>query len=225
MLISPRSKLLFIGDSVTDAGRKRPVAEGLFDPLGSGYVAMVNTLLNASYPDRPVRVVNTGNSGDTVRRLKARWQSDVLDLKPDWLSVMIGINDVWRQFDMPLFPEEAVQPEEYEKTLDELVGTTKPILKGLVLMTPYFIEPQATDAMRARMDQYGKAVLAVAKRHGVIAVDTQAAFDRALKHQHSSAISWDRVHPNSVGHMILARAFLDAVGYVWASAVRREKTV
>lgn len=222
MLIAPRSKLLFIGDSVTDAGRKRPVAEGLFDPLGSGYVAMANSLLNASYPDRPLRVVNTGCSGDTVRSLKARWQTDVLDLKPDWLVVMIGINDVWRQFDVPLFPEHAVQPEEYEKTLDELVGTTKPILKGMVLMTPYFIEPLATDAMRARMDQYGKIVLAVAKRHGVIAVDTQAAFDRALKHAHSSFLSWDRVHPNSIGHMILARAFLDAVGYVWAS-VRRDK--
>lgn len=222
MLIAPRSKLLFIGDSVTDVGRARPVGEAN-DGLGNGYVGMVNTLLNAAYPDRPVRVMNTGVSGDTVLRLKARWQTDVLDLKPDWLSVMIGINDVWRQFDRPLYPEQAVQPEEYEKTLDELVGTTKPILKGLVLMTPYFIEPQQTDAMRARMDQYGKIVLAVAKRHGVIAVDTQAAFDRALKHTYSGAISWDRVHPNPVGHMILARCFLDAVGYVWAS-VRRDKT-
>jgi lysophospholipase L1-like esterase len=222
MLIAPRSKLLFIGDSVTDASRKRPVAEGLFDPLGNGYVTMVNTLVNAAYPDRPLRVVNTGNSGDTVRRLKARWQTDVLDLKPDWLSVMIGINDVWRQFDMPLFPEEQVQPEEYERTLDELVGTTKPLLKGLVLMTPYYLEPNLGDAMRARMDQYGKIVLATAKKHGVIGVDTQAAFDRALKHQHSSAISWDRVHPNLTGHMILARAFLDAVGFVW-SPVRRDK--
>lgn len=224
MLIAPKSKLLFIGDSITDAGRKRPVAEGLFDPLGNGYVAMANALLNAAYPDRPVRVVNTGCSGDTVRSLKGRWQTDVLDLKPDWLSVMIGTNDVWRQFDSPLFPEAGVPPEEYEKTLDELVVTTKPLLKGMVLMTPFYLEPLSDDAMRARMDQYGKIVLAIAKRNGVIGVDTQATFDRALKHQHSSALSWDRVHPNSVGHMMLARTFLDAVGFVWAPAVRRDKS-
>lgn len=222
MLIAARSKLLFIGDSITDAGRNRPVAEGLFDPLGKGYVTQVSALLGAAYPDRPVRVVNTGCSGNTVRDLKGRWQSDVLDLKPDWLSIMIGTNDVWRQFDSPLFPEVAVQPEEYEATLDALVGTTKPLLKGLVLMTPFYAEPNQGDAMRARMDQYGKIVLAIAKKHGVIGVDTQAAFDRALKHQHSSNLSWDRVHPNLTGHMILARAFLDAVGFVW-SPVRREK--
>lgn len=223
MLIASKSKLLFIGDSITDAGRKRPVAEGLFDPLGNGYVAMANALLNAAYPDRPVRVVNTGCSGNTVRDLKARWQGDVLDLKPDWLSIMIGTNDVWRQFDSPLFPEAGVQPEEYEKTLEELVVTTKPLLKGLVVMTPFYIEPNLGDAMRARMDQYGKIVLGIAKKHGVIGVDTQAAFDRALKSQHSSNLSWDRVHPNSIGHMTIARAFLDAIGFVWAPAVRRDK--
>lgn len=222
MLIAARSKLLFIGDSITDAGRNRPVAEGLFDPLGKGYVTQVAALLGATYPDRPIRVVNTGCSGNTVRDLKGRWQSDVLELKPDWLSIMIGTNDVWRQFDMPLHPEVAVPPEEYEQTLDALVGTTRPLLKGLVLMTPFYAEPNQADAMRARMDQYGKIVLAVAKKHGVIGVDTQAAFDRALKTQHSSSLAWDRVHPNQIGHMILARAFLDAVGFVW-SPVRRDK--
>jgi lysophospholipase L1-like esterase len=222
MLVSARSKFLFIGDSITDAGRNRPVAEGLFDPLGKGYVAQVNALLNAAYPDRPIRVTNTGCSGNTVRDLKARWQTDVLDLKPDWLSIMIGTNDVWRQFDLPLFPEAAVSPEEYEQTLDALVGATKPQLKGLVLLTPFYLEPQQSDAMRARMDEYGRIVLAVAKKHGAIGVDTQAAFDRALKHQHSSCLSWDRVHPNSIGHMIIARAVLDAIGFVW-SPVRRER--
>lgn len=215
MLISARSKLLFIGDSITDAGRTRPVAEGLFDPLGKGYVTQVAALLGATYPERPVRVVNTGCSGNTVRDLKARWQSDVLDLKPDWLAIMIGTNDVWRQFDLPLFPEAAVQPEEYEQTLEALVVSTKPVLKGLVLMTPFYAEPNLGDAMRARMDQYGRIVLSIAKKHGVIGVDTQAAFDRALQHQHSSSLSWDRVHPNAIGHMLLARAFLDAVGFSW----------
>jgi lysophospholipase L1-like esterase len=99
------SKLVMIGDSITDCGRSRPVGEGLFDAIGKGYVAYVDALLGAAYPERQIRVVNMGCSGNTVRDLAARWQTDVLDLQPDWLSIMIGINDVWRQFDIPRQPE------------------------------------------------------------------------------------------------------------------------
>ena len=62
---------------------------------------MVDALLGAVYPERMIRVINMGVSGNTTRDLKARWQTDVLDLKPDWLSIMIGANDVWRQYDSP----------------------------------------------------------------------------------------------------------------------------
>jgi len=71
MKLQKASKLVMIGDSITDAGRTRPVGEGLFDPLGRGYVCMVNAVLGAVYPDRGLRVVNMGCSGNTVRDLKA----------------------------------------------------------------------------------------------------------------------------------------------------------
>ena len=109
-----------------------------------------------------IRVVNQGISGNTVRDLKARWKTDVMDLKPDWVSIMIGTNDVWRQFDLPREPETHVGIEEYEKTLGELVAETKAATKGLVLMTPFYIEPNRTDAMRATMDRYGAVVKALA---------------------------------------------------------------
>ena len=105
MKIGKGEKLVMIGDSITDCGRTRPVAEGLFDPLGRGYVTMVEALLGAAYPQLGIRVVNMGNGGNQVRDLKDRWQTDVIALQPDWLSVYIGINDVWRQFDMPRQPE------------------------------------------------------------------------------------------------------------------------
>ena len=117
MKLQKGSKLVMIGDSITDAGRARPVGEGLFDPLGRGYVCMVNALLGAVYPERGLRVVNMGCSGNTVRDLKARWQTDVFDLKPDWVSIMIGINDVWRQYDLPLQPESHVPLKEYEEKI------------------------------------------------------------------------------------------------------------
>lgn len=217
MRIAPGSRLLFIGDSVTDCGRARPVGEGGQATAGNGYVALVDALLMAAYPAHAIRVSNTGISGNTVRDLKARWRTDVLDLKPQWLAVMIGINDVWRQFDRPRLGEQAVPLAEYEATLDALVAQTTG-LQGLVLMTPFFIESSTADAMRRRMDEYGAAVRRIATKHRALFVDTQAAFDRALASMHSSAIAWDRIHPNHIGHMVLARAFLDAVGFAWNGA-------
>jgi len=208
-------KLVMIGDSITDCERKRPYGEGLFGGIGKGYVAAVDALLQATYPDLGLRVINMGTSGDTVRHLKARWQTDVLDLKPDWLSIMIGINDVWRQYDVPTIVEEHVYIEEYEATLRELVSRTKPQLSGLVLMTPFYIESNRSDAMRATMDRYGAVVKRVAEEHGAVFVDTQAAFDRTLAHTYAAALAWDRVHPNMAGHMVIARAFLNAVGFDW----------
>ena len=148
-------KLVMIGDSITDVGRAKPIGEGRADDaLGRGYVMMVDALLGAVYPERMIRVINMGVSGNTTRDLKARWQRDVLDLKPDWLSIMIGANDVWRQYDSPKQTESHVLIDEYERNLRELVSSTTPLVKGLILMTPYYIEPNRQDAMRATMDRY-----------------------------------------------------------------------
>ncbi|HEY3280674.1 MAG TPA: SGNH/GDSL hydrolase family protein [Armatimonadota bacterium] len=212
MKLEQGSKLVMIGDSITDVERARPVGEGLFNALGNGYPREVDALLGALRPELHIRVVNMGCSGDTVRSLKARWQTDVLDLRPDWLSIMIGTNDVWRQFDCPTQPEICVLPEEYEATLDALIVQTLPRLKGLVLMTPFYVEPNPQDAMRARMDEYGATVKGLAQKHGTLFVDTQAAFNRVLEHFYPATLAWDRVHPNHIGHMVLAKAFLEAVG-------------
>jgi lysophospholipase L1-like esterase len=213
-MIKPNSKLLFIGDSVTDCGRAQPIGEGLSN-LGFGYVRDIAALLGSAAPEHRIRVVNTGLSGNTVRDLKARWDRDVIALKPNWLSIMIGINDVWRQFDTPEMDEYAVYLNEYRQTLQDLVDSVRADLDGLVLMTPYHIEPNTADAMRARMDEFGRAVRGIAEQSGAILVDTQAAFDEALRHQYSAHLSLDRVHPNPIGAMILARAFLNAVGFEW----------
>ena len=215
MKIAPRSKFLLIGDSVTDMGRAQPVGEGLFNPHGTGYPNVVQGLLTSVYPDYFVNVVNMGVSGNTVRDLKARWQKDVIDMKPDWVSVMIGVNDVWRQFDVPQLPDRAVQPEEYRATLGELVDRTQPLVKGMVLMTPVFWEPNAADAMSARVREYGAICREIATEKDVLFCDAQAYADRVLRHCHSSYIAWDRVHPNIPGANVLAHALLDTIEFDW----------
>ncbi|AZK48058.1 SGNH/GDSL hydrolase family protein [Paenibacillus lentus] len=218
MLLEKGQKLLFIGDSITDCERQRPDGEGLFFALGKGYVALVDALLQAVYPELGIRVVNKGNSGNTVRDLYKRWQEDVLDQKPDWLSIMIGINDVWRQYDTPFIPEWHVYAEEYEETLRNLVNQTKPHLKGLILMTPFYLEPNPEDKMRKTMDEYGAIVKKVAADTGAVFIDTQAAFNVVLQELYPATLAWDRVHPTYAGHMVLARAFLKEIGFEWGRA-------
>ena len=215
MKIAPRSKFLLVGDSVTDMGRKQPVGEGLFNPHGTGYPNVVQGLLTSVYPDYLINVVNMGVSGNTVRDLKARWQTDVVDKKPDWVSVMIGVNDVWRQFDVPQCPTWGVPPDLFRSTLAGLVDRTKPVVKGMIVMTPVFWETNTADAMAARVREYGAICREIAEEKGVLFCDAQAYADRVLAHCHSCYIAWDRVHPNIPGANILAHALLDTIEFDW----------
>ena len=207
--LSDGSTLLFNGDSITDCGRARPVGER--DGLGEGYVAFVNGLLTVRQPEKRVRVLNTGVSGNRVIDLQTRWDEDVIALNPNWLSILIGINDVWRHFDNALNPNQ-VAIDRYEEVYRGLLDRTRPGLDGLVLMTPYFIEPRPEDAMRIQMDAYGAVVRRLAADFDAVFVDLQAAFDRVLAHRPSQSLAGDRVHPNKTGHMIIAEAFLEALG-------------
>ena len=109
MRLQTGCRLLFVGDSVTDCGRLRPIGAGSHPALGDGYVSQVDTALRALRPDPAIEVTNMGVSGDMIRDLAGRWERDVLEVGADWLSVMIGINDVWRQFDA-VRSATAVQP-------------------------------------------------------------------------------------------------------------------
>ena len=215
MKIQDNSKLIFIGDSISDFERARPCGEGLFGGIGKSYVGLVDGLLRTTYPASHIRVINMGTSGNTTRDLKARWQTDVLDLHPDWLGILIGINDVWRQFDCPFMTELHVGLEEYEANLTDLIEQTLPTLKGLILMTPYFMEPNRSDPMRARMDEYGAVVKRLAEKYGAILVDLQSAFDDYFRYYHPDSINWDRIHPDIVGHTLIAREILKQLDYQW----------
>ena len=213
MLLEKNDTLLFIGDSISDYNRARPVGEGLRDAWGTSYVANAGALISCMYPELNVRIINMGISGNQIRDLDRRWETDVMALHPDWVSVLIGINDVWRQFDSPQRVEQHVPLDEYEATYDALIRRTLPHVKGMILMTPYFMEPNQADPMRARMDEYGQIVKELAAQYGLPCVDTQAAWDGLFQHMHPCNIAWDRIHPNQVGCMFLAKTFLAAVGF------------
>ena len=94
MIFENGDRIVFAGDSVTDMGSAQPVGEGLFDNVGRSYVRVIENMLVAWYPERNIRVTNSGISGNTSRDLLARYDRDVVALKPQWVSICIGINDV-----------------------------------------------------------------------------------------------------------------------------------
>ena len=216
MKIENGQSILFTGDSITDCDRVRPIGTGA--GLGDGYVAFADSLLATCYPERRIKVLNTGIGGNRVIDLDARWQTDVLDLAPDWLSVMIGINDVCRQFDSSQLDPDQVTIDRYETTYRKLLEQIRQDLKGLVLMTPYFIEPNRSDPMRERMDAYGMVVERLAHEFDAVFVNVQTAFDLYLAHRPSQSLCDDRVHPNRTGHMIIAKSFLTAIQFDWSLA-------
>lgn len=207
MLFENGDRLVFAGDSVTDMGHEG-AGEGLFEAVGRGYVRVIENLLEACYPQLTLRITNAGRSGNTSRDLLARFDQDVVAKNPQWVSICIGINDVWRQFDTPAITENAVLPEEYERNVEEMILRVKDRVKGIFLMTPYYMEPNKSDVMRARMDEYGAICRRLAEKHGCRFVDVQAMYDRFFAYRHSSRIAWDRVHPNQMGATLMAREFL-----------------
>ena len=209
MIFENMDRIVFAGDSVTDMGSENPVGEGLFDNVGRSYVRVVENMLAVYYPEIKVRVTNSGISGNTSRDLLARYQRDVVDLKPDWVSICIGINDVWRQFDCPAMPEIAVEPEEYEKNLEEMILRVKDNVKGVFILSPYIMEPNREDMMRKRMDEYVEICGRLSEKHGCTFVNFQKMYEDYCKIRHSSYIAWDRIHPNQVGATLMAREFLE----------------
>ena len=222
MIFKDLDRIVFAGDSVTDMDSEKPVGEGRSESLGKGYVRMVDNLLSAVYPEIRVRVTSSGISGHTSRDLLARWERDVLELKPDYVSICIGINDVWRQFDCPAMPDIAVTPEEYERNLTAMVESLQGKVKGVFMMTPYYMEPNAADPMRARMDEYGAIVKKLAEKYGCEFIDLQKMWNGYFCHRHSTYIAWDRIHPNQVGATLIAREFLSHCGFDFLHTPEKE---
>ncbi len=206
MLFEQGEKVLFVGDSITDCGRR-----DVFEPLGNGYVALVQALVTARYPELDLTFENRGVGGNTVRHLDERWEEDVIAESPDWLSVKIGINDVWRSFDSA--GAGAVAIDEYEATYRRLLMTAVERTGcRLIVAEPYVIESDQTNPMRVQMDAYGQVARSLAAEFGAVNIRTQEAFDLALETTTPDAWAADRIHPNLAGHAVIANAFLRAIG-------------
>ncbi|HEX9794501.1 MAG TPA: SGNH/GDSL hydrolase family protein [Planctomycetota bacterium] len=211
-LVAAGDLVLFQGDSITDAGRSREqAAEPNSQPaLGNGYAWLAAAGLLVARHDEDIRVFNRGISGHKVPQLTARWDADCLDLAPDVLSILIGVNDIWHtksgNYDGTVVT--------YERDYQALVARTRAALPEmrLVVCEPFVLRCGAIDdSWFPEFDEYRAAARRVADTNGATWVGFQAMFDRAVELAPPEHWAKDGVHPSSAGAALMADTWLAAV--------------
>jgi lysophospholipase L1-like esterase len=204
--------ILFQGDSITDVGRRYTLS-GENEPaaLGGGYPLIAASHMLRAHPDGGLRVFNRGISGNRVPDLQARWQTDAIALKPDILSILIGVNDIWHK----LSGNSNGTVADYESQYNALLDGTKRELPSvrLVILEPFVLVTGSVDAKWFPEFDERRAVAArVAKRAGALFIPLQALFTQLAKSAPASYWLSDGVHPTLAGHAAIADRWREAVG-------------
>jgi len=196
--------VLFQGDSITDSGRDRNSKDAnASGALGSGYPLLVTAAALAAHPDRGLKFYNRGVSGNTVPDLEARWRTDTLDLQPDVLSILIGVNDIWHK----LNGNYAGTVQDYEQQYTALLDETRRALPQtqIIVLEPFVLRCGAVTARWfPEFDERRAAAARVAKQARVSFVALQAVFDQKTKSSRPEYWAADGVHPTPAGHAAIA---------------------
>lgn len=225
--------ILFQGDSITDCGRYRKAENGkestialfrdgkLFKKitaLGDGYPAMVSAELEKAYPDK-YRYINRGVGGDRITDVYSRIVKDILKLEPACMSLLVGVNDVWRNYDSEGTGTGVARFEKMYNILLEELKEELPQLK-IIIMGPFVLPGTATAERKDRPDFYAEfrrdvaelaeITKAVAEKYGCAYIDLQKAFDEAMKSCPAKELSADGVHPTDKGHQVITKEWLKA---------------
>lgn len=210
--LSPGDKILFQGDSITDAGRNKE-NHGFNSPsiLGGGYAFLAAAELLHQHADKQLQIYNKGISGNKVFQLADRWDKDCLEIQPNVLSILIGVNDYWHKhngnYDGTV--------EVYQKDLTALLERTKNQLPNvkLIICEPFAVKgvKAVDDTWYPEFDSYRAAAKEIASASGAVFVPFQKVFDQAEKVAPGSYWTTDGVHPSLAGSQLMAQAWLKAV--------------
>jgi lysophospholipase L1-like esterase len=204
--------ILFQGDSITDAGRNKEDA-GFNNPrnLGTGYALIAGAALLQEHPDLNLKIYNKGISGNKVYQLAERWDKDCIGLKPDVLSILIGVNDFWHKLN-----------GSYNGTIEiyrnDFIALLERTLKALPSVRLIICEPFAVPGVKA-VDQkwfpdfyeYQRAAREIADKFNATFVPFQKIFDEAIKKAPGVYWTGDGVHPTLAGSQIMAESWEEAV--------------
>jgi lysophospholipase L1-like esterase len=187
--------IVFIGDSVTDCGRRDDAP----DYLGEGYVRLIAGTL----PER--RIINVGINGNRVVDLRDRWHIDVVEQKPDILSVYIGINDTWRRYDSNDPTTAASFEADYRACLADIGGAST-----LILVEPFVLPVNdEQESWHEDLDEKRAVVARLAEEFGAGFVPLQSVLAAAAEDRGATSLAQDGVHPTEIGHRLIADAWLE----------------
>lgn len=201
-------KILFQGDSITDAGRYTDVGTGVRDSsLGAGYVKLISTRLLCDSPEKNYEIINRGISGNRIVDLYARWKADCINLAPDVLTILIGVNDTWHERG----GQNGVEVPRYERFYRELIEWTLSALPNIkiILMTP-FANP-VNDHIASffpEVNERQAVVEKLAKEFSLPCVKLHENFEAANARAPMEYWTPDGVHPSGAGHQLIADAWL-----------------
>ena len=202
-------KILFYGDSITDAGWNREVNMGTLGSYGMGYVRSVAGTLMSRNPKR-YTIINRGVGGDRVVDLYARIKCDVWNHEPDVLSIMIGVNDVWHD----IIRNNGVDIERYEKVYRMIIEDTKkrfPNIK-IILCEPFVLKGWSTKDNMQRFSEvwdYAKVVPKLAKEYNCFFLPLQCHLEKKAKEYGVDYYLQDGVHPNVAGAQLIADKWVE----------------
>lgn len=202
MRIRSGTTILFQGDSITDADRNRRKAHD----LGTGYVMMVAERFLAKHPEVNVRFLNRGISGNRVRDLRKRWEKDCLSLRPDVVSILIGVNDTLGTF----FWGEPTSVESFEEDFVSILNLTRKNLDAQIVLLEPFLLPLSKEQMVLRQDIDARieVVRDLAKEFKTDLVQLDSIFSEAAMVKKPEFWSMDGVHPTPAGHGLIAESWL-----------------
>jgi lysophospholipase L1-like esterase len=204
--------ILFQGDSITDSGRnKEDTGFNTARNLGSGYPMLAGAALLNKYEALNLKVYNKGISGNKVYQLAERWDQDCLDLKPDVLSILIGVNDIWHKLNGTYNGTIEIYRNDYTALLERT-------MKALPNVKLIICEPFAVNGVKAVDDKwypefydYQKSAREIAKQFKATFIPFQSVFDEAQKRAPGSYWTGDGVHPTLAGAQLMAKAWMKAL--------------
>ncbi len=205
----PNQKILFTGDSITDCDRTDPA----YTPFGRGYVHFTANYLLARFPNYDLNIKNTGIGGDTTADLINRWQRDCISHQPDILSILVGINDLWRQYgDIDRLPS-AVYPEKFESNYTNILTQAKEQCScQIILAHPFMFCNDPQNPMFKELRTYIDIVQKLAEQFDALLVPLQDHIDSEIANTPPKKWADDMVHPFTWTHAWICKKWLQAVG-------------
>ena len=210
--ISKDDIILFQGDSITDAGRKKNKdAANQPSALGSGYALIAASGLLYDYPGKNLKVYNRGVSGNKVFQLADRWDKDTLDLKPNVLSILVGVNDFWHTLVNGYKGTIKTYIDDFRTLLDR-TKQSLPDVK-LIIGEPYAVigVKSVDEKWYPAFDEYRQAAREIAASYDAVFIPYQRIYDKAQKLAPGAYWTVDGVHPTLAGARLMAHAWMETV--------------